>query len=189
MGKRAHSGSFSRLGAVSVAGALVVPVLWPLAVLGVGAAAAGAVGARPRAGDEARTLEGLAAAVLAGLVAVGRRDLAHGRVEVAPEPAGGLVATVVGVPDDAATAWADALAEALGPLDRPRWILAASDDAWRVPAAVGATREAAEAFHRAFRARVPDARLVRAGTPEATALVLTAARERADDLERTLRWR
>ena len=70
-----------------------------------------------------------------------------------------------------------------------RWILAAGDDAWRVPAAVGATREAAEAFHRAFRARVPDARLVRAGTPEATALVLISARERPDDLERTLRWR
>lgn len=175
--------------AASLAGVIVAPVLWPVAVVGVGAAAVGAVGARPRHGDEEATLEALAAAVLAGLVAVGRRDLARGRVEVAPEPTGGLVATVFGVPDDAATAWADALAEALGPLDRPRWILAAGDDAWRVPAAVGATREAAEAFHRAFRARVPDAHLVRAGTPEATTLVLAAARERPDDLERTLRWR
>ena len=177
------------VGAAAVAGALVVPVLWPVALVGVGAAAAGALGARPRHGDEQDTLEALAAAVLAGLVAVGRRDLARGRIEVAPEPAGGLVATIVGVPDDAATAWADALAEALGPLDRPRWILAAGDDAWRVPAAVGATREAAEAFHHAFRSRVPGARLVRAGTPEATSLVLAAARERPDDLERTLRWR
>lgn len=173
----------------SLAGAIVAPVLWPVAVVGVGAAAVGAAAARPRHGDEQDTLEALAAAVLAGLVAVGRRDLAPGRVEVAPEPTGGLVATVVGVPDDAATAWADALAEALGPLERPRWILAAGDDAWRVPAVVGATREAAEAFHRAFRSRVPGARLVRAGTPEATPLVLTAARERPDDLERTLRWR
>lgn len=177
------------VGAAAVAGALVVPVLWPVAIVGAGAVAAGALGARPRHGDEQDTLEALATAVLTGLVAVGRRDLARGRVEVAPEPAGGLVATIVGVPDDAATAWADALAEALGPLERPRWILAAGDDAWRVPVAVGATREAAEAFHRAFRARVPGARLVRAGTPEATALVLTAARERPDDLERTLRWR
>lgn len=177
------------VGAAAVAGALVVPVLWPVALVGVGAAAAGAMGARPRHADEQDTLEALAAAVLAGLVAVGRRDLARGRIEVAPEPAGGLVATIVGVPDDAATAWADALAEALGPLDRPRWILAAGDDAWRVPAAVGATREAAEAFHHAFRSRVPGARLVRAGTPEATTLVLAAARERPDDLERTLRWR
>lgn len=177
------------VGAAAVAGALFAPVLWPVAVVGAGAAAAGLLGARPRHGDEDETLDALAAAVLSGLVAVGRRDLARGRIEVAAEPAGGLVATIVGVPDDAATAWADALAEALGPLERPRWILATGDDAWRVPAAVGATRDAAEAFHRAFRARVPGARLVRAGTPEATTLVLTAARERPDDLERTLRWR
>ncbi|MBL8777008.1 MAG: hypothetical protein JNK12_13785 [Acidimicrobiales bacterium] len=177
------------VGATGVFAAVSAPIWWPIAVAGAVVAVVGARRRRARVGDDLETLEALAAAVLAGLVAVGRRDLAPGRVEVAPEPTGGLVATVVGVPDDAATAWADALAEALGPLERPRWILAAGDDAWRVPAAVGATREAAEAFHRAFRARVPEARLVRAGTPEATALVLTAARERPDDLERTLRWR
>ncbi len=177
------------VGATGVFAAASAPIWWPIAVVGAAVALVGARRRRARVGDDRETLEALAAAVLAGLVAVGRRDLAAGRVEVAPEPTGGLVATVVSVPDDAATTWADALAEALGPLDRPRWILAAGDDAWRVPAAVGATREAAEAFHRAFRARVPDARLVRAGTPESTALVLTAARERPDDLDRTLRWR
>ena len=177
------------VGVTGVFAAASAPLWWPIAVAGAAVAVVGARRRRARVGDDRETLEALAAAVLAGLVAVGRRDLTPGRVEVAPEPTGGLVATVVGVPDDAATAWADALAEALGPLDRPRWILAAGDDAWRVPAAVGATREAAEAFHRAFRARVPDARLVRAGTPEATSLVLAAARERPDDLERTLRWR
>lgn len=180
-------------GALAGGGALVagfaIPALWPLAAVGAGVTAFGLVKGRPRHGDDADTLEALADGVLAGLVASGRRDLAPGRITVAPDPAGGHVATISGVPDDAATVWADSLAEALGPLDRPRWMVAAPGGAWRVPAVVGATRQAAEAFAARFRARIPGTHLVRAGTPEATALVLAAARERPAVLERTLRWR
>ncbi|MFP5375154.1 MAG: hypothetical protein ACLGIO_00030 [Acidimicrobiia bacterium] len=100
----------------------------------------------------------------------------------------GWVASVQGADDDAAARWSDALAEVLGPLRTPRWMLAAGDRAWRVPAAVGDTRARAEAFARAFRSRVPGAELVRAGTPRATECVLAAARERPDEIVRSLRW-
>lgn len=59
--------------------------------------------------------------------------------------------------------------------------------AWRIPAAVGATREAAEGFAAAIRARIPNARLVRAGTPDATLAVLAAHRP-LDELGRSHRW-
>lgn len=107
---------------------------------------------------------------------------------VVADPAGGVVARVTGVDDEVATRWADALAEVLGPLETPRWMLAAPEQAWRVPAAVGGTREAAEAYAGAVRRRLPQTRLVRAGTPEATVLLLAAARQRPDELERSLLW-
>ncbi len=176
-------------GALALVVGLTLPVLWPVVALGAAATVVGVTKGRGRVGDEADTFAALADAVLAGLVAAGRRDLAPGRVSVAPDPAGGQVATVTGVQDDAAAVWAGTLAEALGPLGRPRWMVTAPGATWRVPTIVGATREAAEAFAARFRSRVPGSRLVRAGTPEATALVLAGARERPDDLERTLRWR
>jgi hypothetical protein len=156
-----------------------------------GAAVAGLLGAavRGRRRDQAGTLAALGDAVLAGLVPAGDDRLAGGRVLVEPDPAGGWVALVDGVPDDAAERWADALAEALGPLGTPRWMVVAADQAWRVPAGVGSTRAAAEAFTRRFRSRVPSARLVRAGTPDATALVLAASRLAPDEIDRSLRWR
>jgi hypothetical protein len=112
-------------------------------------------------------------------------------VVVAPDPGGGWFALVDGVVDDAADGWADAVAEALGPLGTPRWMvdLGPGETAWRVPAAVGTTRVAAEAFVGAVRRRVPGATLVRAGTPRATELVLEAARQAPDHLDRSLRWR
>lgn len=66
---------------------------------------------------------------------------------------------------------------------------AGSDQAWWVPSDVGATRAAAEVFARRFRTLVPSARLLRAGTPEATEQVLAAARVARDEIDRSLRWR
>lgn len=147
---------------------------------------------RGRTRTERETLLALAEAVLAGLVAAGHEDLVAGRVVVEPDPSGrpaGHLAFIDEVADDAATRWADALAEALGPLGTPRWMVAVGERAWRVPTVVGATSAAATAYGRAFGARVPGAKLLRAGEPRATELVLAAARERPDAIGRTLRWR
>jgi hypothetical protein len=166
------------------------PVLW--AVVAAAAALAGVLGraVRGRRRDQADTLAALGDAVLAGLIAAGDERLSGGRVVVEPDPAGGWVARLDGVPDDAAERWADALAETLGPLGTPRWMVAlGTDHAWRVPAGVGTTRVAAEAFARRFRSRVPSARLVRAGTPDATRLVLEASRQSPDEITRSLHWR
>jgi len=188
---RGPRAGWARYGAIAVgvvAVAALVTTQWPNAVvLGLVAGALAGVG-RGRRRDERSTLDALASAVTAGLVAAGDDALAGATVVVDVEASSGLVARVEGVDDDAATRWADALAEALGPLETPRWMVAVPERAWRVPLAVGATREGAEAFAAAFRRRVPQARLVRAGTPEATPLVLAAARERPDDLHRSLRW-
>ncbi|HEY8547966.1 MAG TPA: hypothetical protein VIL36_23065, partial [Acidimicrobiales bacterium] len=165
------------------------------------------VGVRGRWRDEPATLLAVAEGVTAGLVAAGRTELAGARVVVDADPAGGWYALADGVDDDAAELWADALAEALGPLGTPRWLVDVGrsgrggrsrrgrrgrDDAhaWRVPTAVGTTRAAAEAFVAAVRRRVPGATLVRAGTPRATELVLAAHAPGADDgIDRSLRWR
>jgi hypothetical protein len=170
------------------------PVLWPVLVVAGAALLAGLVVAvRGRHRDERTTLLAVAEAVTAGLVAAGRDDLAAARTVVEPDPAGGWHALVDGVSDDSAEEWADALAEVLGPLGTPRWMVAVDGggdgEAWRVPGAVGATRQAAEAFAAAVHRRIPTASLVRAGTPRATELVLAAAARRPDPLERTLRWR
>jgi hypothetical protein len=76
----------------------------------------------------------------------------------------------------------------MGPLGTPRWLLAAHDHAWRVPRPASSTKALATAFAGAFGRCVPGTRLVRAGTPEATELTLRAARERRDEIVRTLRW-
>jgi superfamily II DNA or RNA helicase len=179
-------------GALGVAGAALLvplPLLWPIAL----AAAAGAVVAgragRGRDRGTEQTLQALGDAVRAGLVAVGDAALAEAQVDVDTTAGGEVVAVLVGADDAAATRWADALSECLGPLERPRWMVTVQGSAWRVPTAVGATREAAEAFHGALRHRLPGAHLVRAGTPEATELVLAARAVRPDEVERTLRWR
>jgi hypothetical protein len=144
---------------------------------------------RGRVRDEEATLAAVADAVRAGLVAAGVRPLRRADVVVETDASGGMVALVEGVDDDVATTWADALAETLGPVGTPRWMVAAPGGVWRVPTVVGATRQAAEAFGEAFAARVPGAELVRAGTPRATELVLAAANTRPDDIGRSLAWR
>jgi hypothetical protein len=178
-------------GSAVAVSAVSSPFLWPVVAATTAAALGLALAARGRRRGAGDTLAALADAVLAGLLAAGRHDLASGHVAVEPDPSGGWLAVIDGVPDDAAQVWADALAETLGPLGTPHWLIARrrTDQAWRVPAAVGTTRPAAAAFAHAFRSRVPAAELVRAGTPRATDLVLVAARQRPDEIERTLRWR
>ena len=146
-----------------------------------------ALAVRGRRRDARATLRALGEAVIAGLVATGDAALGGGDVR-AEASGGGTALVVVGVDDLAATRWADALSEVLGPLGRPRWLVLAPDgSAWRVPTRIGATRAAAEAFASALRRRVPGAELVRAGDPRATAAVLDAAR-RSEPVARTLRW-
>lgn len=142
----------------------------------------------PGRDEERRRLRALGRGVLAGLVAVGAGDAARAGVVVDSDAGGGLAVRIDGVDDRLSTLWADSLAEMLGPLGTPRWILQAGADAWRVPAAVGPTREAAEAFRSAFARHVEGAVLVRAGTPEATALVLADAGRRREPIGRSLRW-
>jgi hypothetical protein len=182
----------SILGGSAVAVAAVSsPLLWPV-VAGATAAAMGlAQAARGRCREAVDTLAALGDAVLVGLLAAGRHDLASAQIAVEPDPSGGWLAVIDGVADDAAGVWADALTETLGPLGTPHWLIARrrTDQAWRVPAAVGTSRAAATAFAHAFRSRIPGVELVRAGTPRATELVLVAARQRPDEIERTLRWR
>jgi superfamily II DNA or RNA helicase len=178
-------------GSALAVSAVSSPFLWPV-VAGATAAAIGlALAARGRCREAVDTLAALADGVLAGLLAAGQHDLASAQVAVEPDPSGGWLAVIAGVPDDAARDWADALAETLGALGTPHWLIARrrTDQAWRVPAAVGTTRPAATAFAHAFRSRIPGVELVRAGTPRATDLVLVAARQRPDEIERTLRWR
>lgn len=104
--------------------------------------------ARGRSRSERDTLEALAEAVLRGLLDAGDEGLAAARVTVEADPAGGWVAAIELADDDAVARWSDALAETLGPLGTPRWMVAVGERAWRVPAAVGATRASAEAFAR-----------------------------------------
>lgn len=144
--------------------------------------------ARGRTRSPEHTVDLLGEAVAAGLAATGHAELATATVTTTSTKDG--TATVIdGVADDAARLWADALEELLGPLDTPRWLIATDDHAWRVPKAAGTTKASVTAFTDAFGQYVPGARLVRAGTPEATERTLRAARERPDRIVRTLRWR
>lgn len=165
------------------------PSLWPVAGVCLAVAAAAGAVVRGRRRGERETLLALAEAVCTALVGAGDAELRRASVVVDEDPAGGWVVLLDGAADDDAARWADALAETLGALGTPRWLVAVGERAWRVPAAVGATKAAAEAFANAFRSRVPGAELVRAGTPRATSLVLSAAARRPDAMGRSLRWR
>ena len=88
-----------------------------------------------------------------------------------------------------ATVWCEALSEMLGPPGTPRWLLQHGGEVWRVPAAIGATRAAADAFHAALRRTLPAAALLRGGTAEATAALLAAPTRHPDVMELGERWR
>lgn len=179
----------STAGLVAAAGAMPSALAWPaLAVAAAGALATAWV-ARGRRRGEKDTLLALGDAVAAGMAAAGDRELRGARVAVEADPSGGWIASAEGLGENAAARWADALAETLGPLGSPRWLVTAGGRAWRVPTAVGASREAAEAFTAGLHRRVPGVELVRAGTPAATLAVLAAARERGDEIDRSTRWR
>lgn len=182
-GAAAGSGACGVLAALAAVG---TPQLWPLALVLAPVSAAIALLARGRIRGERETLLALAEGVQAGLVATGRDELAGAAITVDRLPSGGWSVGIDG-DDLAATVYADAVEEVLGPLGTPRWMIVVGGHAWRVPAAVGATREAAEGFAAAIRARIPSARLVRAGTPDATLAVLAAHRP-LDELGRSHRW-
>jgi hypothetical protein len=187
-GTGAVTGSAVALAAAGAALLVPAPLLWLVALGAIVVTVLAGLAGRGRDRGTDETLHALADAVRTGLVAVGDQALAPALVEVSTTADGDVVAVLVGADDAAATRWADALAECLGPLDRPRWMVAVGDRAWRVPIVVGPTREAAERFAAALRGRIPGAHLVRAGTPEATTLVLAARNVRPDDVERTSRW-
>jgi hypothetical protein len=173
----------------AVAAATVTAVLWPVAALLGVATAAVAVRSMPRrrGTDDGALWVAIGTAVREGLVAAGSSDLAAVDVRVSQSPNGVQVALERHCPSGAT--WADALAEMLGPVGTPRWVLCVDDEVWRVPTAVGATRAAVDAFTAAVRRRLPHAVVHRAGTPEATAAVLRAAARRRDEVDITRRWR
>ncbi|WP_431954216.1 hypothetical protein [Nocardia lijiangensis] len=175
--------------AAGTAGAAAVDVAGPAAVLPGVAVVAGllALSIRGRARSERETMLAFGRAVAAGLVAAGHPELRAAKI-VGITDSDGVAIRIHNVVDDAATLWADALEELLGPLGTPRWMLISGDRAWRVPRQIGATKKSAEAFARSFRRHVPGARLLRAGTAEAAAHTLRAARARPDTLHRSLRW-
>jgi hypothetical protein len=143
--------------------------------------------ARGRARSPLRTVDLLGDAVAAGLAATGQPELGSATVTTT-STVDGVATVITGVDDDAAQLWADSLEEVMGPLGTPRWLVAAHDHAWRVPRIASATKASATAFAGAFGRYVPGTRLVRAGTPEATGFTVRAARERPDEIVRTLRW-
>ncbi len=176
-------------GALAGAGAAVVglPVAAVLAVVCGVAVLPPAVLARGRSRSHDVFLRRLGEAVAAGLAAAGHPELADARVTTQPAPDG--TATMIdGVPDDAATLWADAFEEVVGPLGTPRWLLANGDHTWRAPRVLGATRDTVELFAEAVVNVVPGTVLLRAGSPEATERTLAEARTRRGDTHRTLRW-
>jgi superfamily II DNA or RNA helicase len=176
-------------GAATSAAAVAAQFPIAVAVAGFVAVAAGLLGfaGRGRTRSEEATFRLLGEAVAAGLAAAGHEELREARVTSSAGP--DRVTTVIhGVDDDLALLWADAFDELVGPLGTPRWLLTNGGTAWRVPKPAAANKLAAEGFAHAFRQRVPGTRLVRAGTPEATELVLRAARRRPDEVVHTLRW-
>lgn len=176
-------------GAVAGAGAVVAgfPVVAVLAVVAGVAALPSVFLARGRKRSREAFLRLLGEAVAAGLTAAGHADLADARITTRPAP-DGTSTTIDGVDDDAATLWADAFEEVVGPVGTPRWLLANGDHTWRVPRVLGATRDRVAPFAAAVANVVPGTVLLRAGSPEATERTLAAARARPDDTHRTLRW-
>jgi hypothetical protein len=143
--------------------------------------------ARGRTRSLQHTVGLLGEAAAAGLTATGNPELGTATVTTT-STVDGPAAVINGVDDDAAQLWADALEELLGPLGTPRWLIASGDQAWRVPRPASTTKASAATFAEAFGRCVPGTRLIRAGTPEATTFTLRAARERPDQIVRTLRW-
>jgi hypothetical protein len=180
-------------GAVSgvAAGVGAVVVGWPVVAVLAVACGIGVLPsvllARGRTRSRDAFLRVLGDAVAAGLAAAGHPDLAAARVTTHATP-DGTATTIEGVDDDAATLWADAFEEVVGPLGTPRWLLANGDHTWRVPRVLGATRDRVAPFAAAVANVLPGTVLLRAGSPEATERTLAAARTRPDDTHRTLRW-
>ncbi|MEQ1702354.1 MAG: hypothetical protein ABMA25_19770, partial [Ilumatobacteraceae bacterium] len=127
------------------------------------------------------------AAVRDGLDAAGVTRL--GKAEVHVETVDGGHRLSIDADGGNATMWCEAVGELLGPVGTPRWLLVHDGEVWRVPAAIGATRAAADAFHAAVRRTLPAAELLRGGSTEATAALLAAPTRHPDVVELGERWR
>jgi hypothetical protein len=158
-------------------------------------AAAGALAALPklakagwllfRNGSLEGSLEQAAKAVLIGLHSAGcLSDLERGNAsfEIGVGLDGRLDILVHGTSRTSERMIIEALAELLGPVRNPRYLLVRSSwlgprrrtDYHPVPAAIARRKESAEEFHRAWRASVGDSRLVFTRTPDGRLLLLRA---------------
>ncbi|WP_300973623.1 DEAD/DEAH box helicase family protein [Sphingomonas sp. LHG3406-1] len=135
------------------------------------------------------TLEGcvdqVARAVLAGLQSAGivaDHEAERACVEVRTALSGRMDIFVTGLSRAGERAVIEALMEVLGPVRNPRYLLArrsllgsiARSDFHAVPPAIGARKEAAEAFHAAWRRHVGASDLVFTRTPEGRMTLLRA---------------
>ncbi|MBB4908245.1 DEAD/DEAH box helicase family protein [Actinophytocola algeriensis] len=175
----------------AVAGAGAVAAGWPVVAVLAVVCGAGVLPPVLLARGRMRSREGflrlLGEAVAAGLAAAGHPELTAARVTT-HATADGTSTTIDGVDDDAATLWADAFEEVMGPLGTPRWLLVNGEHTWRVPRVLGATRDRVAPFAAAVANVLPGTALLHAGSPEAAERTVAAARTRPDDTHRTLRW-
>jgi superfamily II DNA or RNA helicase len=151
------------------------------------------------------SLEDMAMAVADALRDTGLASQGASAVQLEPQPGGGYRARLRDVPAAESAAFAAALDEVLAPLAQPRYIVprlflpqpdgrrAAAKLAVRrlagrgvpatvvyhgVPAALGANRKLAQAFARAWNARIGPGEMLYAGSPEGAGIL---AAQRGDD--------
>lgn len=142
-----------------------------------------------RSGSLETSVRQVAEAVIAGLVAAGALDSFQawqGQVVTRRTASGRIDVLVEGLPRAGERVVLEALAEALGPVRNPRYLLVRRSwlglhrraDYHAVPEAIGRQKASAEAFHREWRARVGSARLVFTRSAEGR-LILLRARARS----------
>ena len=138
-----------------------------------------------RNGSVEDSVKQVGTAVLAGLHAAGViSDMERERAVVTSFNAlsGRVDITVVGLTRAGERAFTMAMMEVLGPVQNPRYLLhrrsllgpLARSDFHVVPAAIGARKEWAEAFHRAWQERVGSSELVFTRTRESRKILLRA---------------
>ncbi len=142
-----------------------------------------------RSGTLESSVRQVGEAVMAGLVAAGALDgfqAWQAQVVTRRNASGRIDVLVEGLPRAGERAVLQALAEALGPVQNPRYLLVRSSwlglrrrtDYHAVPEAIGRQKASAEAFHREWRARVGSVRLIYTRSAEGR-LILLRARARS----------
>ena len=142
-----------------------------------------------RSGSLESSVRQVAEAVIAGLVAAGAIDAFQAwqaQIVTRRAASGRIDVLVEGLPRAGERAVLEALAEVLGPVRNPRYLLVRRSwlglhrraDYHAVPEAIGRQKASAEAFHREWRARVGSARLIFTRSAEGR-LILLRARARS----------